>query len=459
MLSVGMWEEVFDVIIVGCGAAGIAAAIELKRLNPSVNYLILEGRDRLGGRAWTDRETFGQGIAVDLGAHYLCHHGEERNSLLQFYQPTDRDRIEIDFPSGSRMVIFDEDGTKIGKDDPLMEQSKDLFAKMEKKVKELHDDGEDDQSIEERIEEEWKEIVDVRLRHLVRLHWTFVETHEGSHLSSLSSLCYQQGEGDLQESDLSLHQGFGSLIEQIARENDLRVEFHRPVNEMKIDEEMVYLRTNDREREYHARFVLLTIPLACLKSRSLLFDPPLPSWKQKAIDTMGCSLLNKVFLQFSSRFWEKDLERIYLLGSRVQYYSCHWEESMLVLFVAGRQAKEMEEEDDPAIIEEIVRALRRSYPEITSPVRWLITRWGSDPFSLGSYSSFHRGNTRSILQDLARETHHGRVHWAGEHTNHQGCIGYVDSALQSGQREASLLHRKLSSPSIRSSSSPIDVEQ
>jgi monoamine oxidase len=67
---------------------------------------------------------------------------------------------------------------------------------------------------------------------------------------------------------------------------------------------------------------------------------------------------------------------------------------------------------------------------------------GSDPFSRGSYSTFDVGNNDEILKELARETHGGRVHWAGEHTNYDGSIGYVDSGFESGQREAVLLTKK-----------------
>jgi monoamine oxidase len=410
-------REVFDVIIVGCGAAGIACAIELKRLNPSVNYLILEGRDRVGGRAWTDRQTFGEEIPVDVEAHYLCHHGNEKNSLLQSYHPSRRDRIEVDFPrERCQMSIFDgQDGRKIN-DDQLIEESQHLFDKIEKKVKDF--DEKEDQSISEWIEKALEEIKDddARLRELVRLHWAFVEVHEGSDLCQLSSRSFQQGERNLEELDLSLDQGFGSLIEQLARENDLTIEFNRHVTHLNIDDnQRVQLKTKD-EREYLCRYVVHTIPLGCLKRYSLMFDPPLPSWKLNAIDQMGFSLLNKVYLQFSSlssAFGEKDLQRIYVLRSRFQFYSCYPQDSMLVLFVFGDQAR-----------------------QLSFPIRWLVTRWASDPFSLGSYSSFHRGNDRRLVEDLSRETHQGRVHWAGEHTNHQGTIGYVDSALQSRQREA-----------------------
>lgn len=72
-----------------------------------------------------------------------------------------------------------------------------------------------------------------------------------------------------------------------------------------------------------------------------------------------------------------------------------------------------------------------------------VTRWGSDAFSYGSYSTFHVGNETSILRELARESHENRVYWAGEHTNYEGSTGYVDSAFESGQREATRIQNNL----------------
>ena len=47
--------KIFDVIIIGCGAAGIGAGIEFEKMKSKVNYIILEGRNRIGGRAFTDK--------------------------------------------------------------------------------------------------------------------------------------------------------------------------------------------------------------------------------------------------------------------------------------------------------------------------------------------------------------------------------------------------------------------
>jgi monoamine oxidase len=50
--------------------------------------------------------------------------------------------------------------------------------------------------------------------------------------------------------------------------------------------------------------VLVTVSLGVLKSKLITFEPPLPQWKQEAIDRLGFGQLNKVVMQFSSIFWE-----------------------------------------------------------------------------------------------------------------------------------------------------------
>src|SRR3954464_12826142 len=62
-----------DVIIIGAGASGLAAASELLRAGRSV--LVLEARDRVGGRCWT-RHMPGLEIPVELGAEFI--HGEAK---------------------------------------------------------------------------------------------------------------------------------------------------------------------------------------------------------------------------------------------------------------------------------------------------------------------------------------------------------------------------------------------
>ncbi|CAF4821277.1 unnamed protein product [Rotaria sp. Silwood1] len=121
------------------------------------------------------------------------------------------------------------------------------------------------------------------------------------------------------------------------------------------------------------------------------------------------------------------------------------ESRILVLHIAGNVSWAVKQLSDEDIVEQVVDSLRRIYPLITNPIKWLVTCWGSDSYSRGSYSSFRVGNEVELLKELVRESHDDRVHWAGELTNNNGSIGYVDNGFVSGQSEAILIHKNLNS--------------
>jgi len=434
-------NDYFDVIIIGCGAAGIGAAIQLQKYEPIPRFLILEARDRAGGRAFTDRNTFGTDSPVDVGARWLCHH--QSNHVLQaYFTRSDKDWIESDLYDRSSMVIFDDNGTIIS--DDLIEQAEKMAQNIMLSVQQYPLDK-PDVSILNVIEDQLAAISNEGTRRLVRMFLSFVENHEGSDLAELSTKLYTKGEGDLEECDLALADGFGALIKRIAEQHNLPIEFNTIVTHIDTStrlDQLVCISTQDK-RNYLCKHVIMTVPLGCLKKHSINFTPALPVWKIEAIDQMGISLLNKVYLQFPSIFWNPKLRRISIATNHFKHFYCIPEARILVLYIVGSIARELEQKSDEEIIMQIVESLRRIYPQMEYPSKWLVTRWGSDPFSCGSYSSFHVGSDISLLKILAHETHEGRVHWAGEHTNYEGSIGYVDSAFESGQREAIQIQKKL----------------
>ncbi|UJR11102.1 hypothetical protein I4U23_015284 [Adineta vaga] len=430
--------DVYDVIIVGCGSAGIGAGIEFENIQSDIKYLILEARNRTGGRAYTDITTFGKDIPLDHGAHYLCHH-EETNFLRRFYVPFERDYIESDSYDKSTMKIVDQNGNII--EDDLIEKATKYVEDLLLTTRE-YSNGTSDISVFDLVNSRLETISDQQLKSLAKMCLSYIECHEGSDLNQLSSKFYGKGEGDVIESDLAITNGLGSLVQNIALKYHLRIKLNTIVTNIDISNGIVQIKTKDNQI-YLCRYVLLTIPLGCLKSNTIQFSPPLPTWKKEAIDTMGFGLLNKVYLQFSELFWEKQLRRITIVREQSQFYYCLPEYQMLALYVSGFMARQYEKKTDQQIVDEIFQSLQRIYPNITYPIKWLITRWGSDPYSQGSYSSFHLGSNPDTVKDLSQETHDGHVCWAGEHTNYDGCIGYIDSGFESGIREAKRIVNKL----------------
>ncbi|CAF5159599.1 unnamed protein product, partial [Rotaria sp. Silwood1] len=107
--------DVFDVAIVGCGPAGIAAAIDFQT-TPTLKFIVLEARDRVGGRVVTDTITFGINAPVDLGAQWI-HHYRPENPLYKHNQLSKDSHINYQFNlRSSATPFFDIDGTRISSD-------------------------------------------------------------------------------------------------------------------------------------------------------------------------------------------------------------------------------------------------------------------------------------------------------------------------------------------------------
>ncbi|CAF3930049.1 unnamed protein product [Adineta steineri] len=437
-------NHVFDLIVIGCGAAGIGAAIKFQKLLPTAHLLVLEARDRIGGRAFTDTKTFGESAPVDLGARWLCHNQPD-NLVRAYYVLSDGDRIDTDIYGTSTMAIFDEDGTPISED--LIKQVKTIAEKLFSNIKQYPHDM-PDVSMLDAIHKQHIKIDNEKMQRLLDMWLSFTENHEASDLAELSAKCYAKGDGDLENCYLEIAGGFGSFIKQIAEQHKLPIKLNTVVTHIDTSTQfdgLIHVATQDG-CYYLCKYVLVTVPLGCLKACSIDFTPPLPQWKQEAIDKMGFGLHNKVYLQFSSVFWDQELTKISVATNRFKFYFCIPEARIVVLHIVGSVAHELEHLTDEEIVEQVVNSLRIIYPLMTDPIKWLVTRWGSDPFSGGSYSNFQVGNNNETLKKLARETHDGRVHWAGEHTNYDGTIGYVDSAFESGHREAILICKKLGQP-------------
>ncbi|CAF3866188.1 unnamed protein product, partial [Rotaria sp. Silwood1] len=355
-------------------------------------------RDRIGGRAFTDITTFGENIPIDIGAHYICHH-ESDNFLRSYYISSNEDFIESDIYNPLTMKIFDEYGNIIS--DEFINKAMKIIEDLLLIVKEYSIDK-SDISILDLINEPLKQISNQQLKHLVQMGLSYTELHEGSDLNELSCKYYGKGEGYLQSYDLSINNGLGLLVKEIASKYSLPIKLNSIVSNIDIlneYDEIVQVSTKDN-KSYLCKYVILTIPLGCLKSNSIVFSPSLPKWKEEAIHKMA-------------------------------------------LYLYGNLARQIEQKTDEDIVKEIFNSLRHIYPNISYPIKWLITRWRSDPFSQGSYSSFHLGSNLETLKELSLETHDGRIHWAGEHTNYNGSIGYVDSGFESGMREAKKILNKL----------------
>lgn len=212
---------------------------------------------------------------------------------------------------------------------------------------------------------------------------------------------------------------------------------------------------SDNDQTVEADCVVCTVPLGVLKYGSVAFEPPLPPWKGEVIERLGFGILNKVVLVYEKMFWESERHIFGILqdspegGSRSQkdyrtnrgrFFQWFNVTNMaglpcLVALMAGDAGFETERRSNEHLIAEATRLLRSVFgSDVPYPLESIVTRWGSDPFSRGSYSSAAPGIHPDDYDTMARPV--GNLFFAGEHTigTHPAT---VHGAYLSGLRAAS----------------------
>jgi len=205
-----------------------------------------------------------------------------------------------------------------------------------------------------------------------------------------------------------------------------------------------------------ADYVVSTIPLGVLKQQNIQFEPALPDWKNGAIQRIGYGVLNKVVLVYKEAFWDQSrdifgtlrnpansrfsLDQTHYFSQRgrfFQWFNCSKTTGLptLLALMAGDAAFQTETTSNEDLIAEATKVLRTVFgPTVPAPVEAVVTRWGQDKFSRGSYSYTGPNFQPDDYEVMARPI--GNLFFAGEHTcgTHPAT---VHGAYISGLRAAS----------------------
>ena len=379
-----MTQDDTEVAVIGGGAAGVAAARRLH--DAGIACLIVEARERLGGRAWSASHA---GHAIDLGCGWL--HSAERNPWVQIAETQGR-HIDKTPPPWSRSSLGFAPGER--------QEYRDAFNAFHERVSELAR-SDADTTVAAALEPggRWNGLIGAVV--------TFISGAEPAQVSARDFDNYHDT-----ESNWRVVEGYGTTVATHAA--GVPVALGCPVG--RIDRTGKRLKIETAKGAISAERAIVTLPTTVLAESETLFAPALPE-KLEAARNLPLGLDDKLFIALdeaeafdadSRLFGHKDRSKT------AAYHLRPFGRPMIEAFFGGALAVELEAAGEGAFfdfaVSELTDRLGSSFAPRLKPIR--IHRWGADPFARGAYSYALRGKV-DCRATLAAPVD-GRLFFAGE---------------------------------------------
>jgi monoamine oxidase len=392
-----------DVLVVGAGAAGLAAAAELRRAGRSV--LIVEARDRIGGRCHT-RRLPGIPAPVELGAEFIHGRPEATFSLMQ--------KAGIAAVDSTRTQLLALDGKL---------QSVNMFAHAQRLARRPPKGR--DLSFRAFLARQ-------RLPKLTRILGTMmVQGFDAAdpRLASAREIVAEWAEvSSLQPRPLG---GYGPLLEFLARET--KVQLQTVVREVRWKRSSVEVRGTFRGERWSAWAprAVITLPIGVLPSLRI-------KEKSAALARLASGPVIRVAMAFREAFWERHHPGVAFFHSPNAAFPTFWtplpmHAPLLTAWAGGPKAARLTGSSEMFLLRKALESVRSVLGNIEEPSGFAIHDWQADPYARGGYSYVQVGGTgaREGLAEPLEET----LYFAGEATDTEQS-GTVGGALASGLRAA-----------------------
>lgn len=439
-----MPREHYDVIVVGAGIAGLAAADILGQRGLSV--LVLEARGRLGGRIWTI-PGLTPDHAIELGAEFV--HGRPRE--LDDYLQSHRLRLRED---GGQNYSADRNG--------FLEAGQELDNEILDGLEKLDPASFPDQSFETLLQTRFASAPEDD-KQWARSFVQGFHAADAKRISTHSIIRDSRAESDT-DTDSSFHivGGYARLVQTLANSlsASVTVRTRTPVTQIAWARDPVVVtagaENSDDLQEFSAPHVILTLPLPLLQEDYLqrlgtvAFKPPLLE-KQRALNRLAMGPVVRVTFAFQTAFWEdarvmqgKSLRNPHFLFTQDPGFPTWWTTAplrlpVLVGWCAGPCAAAKAGRDEAELCDEAIGALSRILSVRKGDIEQSLTHfyfhdWQADPYSRGAYSYVLTGGM-GAQQELAKPLAN-RLFFAGEATQSDGHHATVHGAFASGRRAA-----------------------
>jgi monoamine oxidase len=377
-----------DVVIVGAGCAGLAAAKRLRAAGAS--FVVLEAMGRIGGRALTTSDDFG--VPFDLGCAWL--HAADRNPFFPEAQAAGWTLKHHDM--GLDHLWFGKRRATDGEMAAERRAEAELAACIER-----HRSGDDRMSSV------------VEGCHALRVSATFAGPMDFGADDDEISVTDFRSAADL-EPNYFTREGYGALIHRWGA--DVPVQLSTPVRRIRWDGLGVEVETD--KGSVRARAVIVTVSMGVLAFEDIAFVPELPAGHQEAIFDLPMGLLTKIPVRVAgtrlglSPFDDLLMERH--ARHDLYFLAFPFDLDLMVGFVGGDFAWEMEAAGREAAVDFVTDRLVDMFgSEARKAVtHGTMTNWGAERHVRGAYAAARPGkaHARDVLGDPVGE----RIWFAGE---------------------------------------------
>ena len=435
--------EQTEVVIIGGGAAGLAAARALH--DAQVRVLVLEARNRMGGRIYT-RRVRGLAVPVELGAEFV--HGRVRETLeLAAEAGLMLDELSGAWTSieGGKLQTPGDDDWQIGAIMQRLQLDRTPDRSFSAFLDSLRSDPESAGTVAAAIPDALRYVQGFDAADPDRV---------GERWLALSEAASRRDEHDHQ---YRFPAGYDRLTDALAaRLPATAIRLATVVRDVEWERGRVVIHA--RTVTITARAAIVTLPLGVLTARvdgtpgPVTFRPDLGPEVRDALDGMAMGSALRIVFRFKAPFWEKlsgegggrPRNDLWFLSIEDDTFAVWWtsypmRSPVLTAWVGGPRAAELARFTSDELVERALRALGRATGVTRTRLRAMLVDawyhdWTNDPFSRGAYSYGVVGGIDAprVLGRPLEDT----LFLAGESTDPDGRGGSVHAAIASGERAA-----------------------
>src|SRR5579862_9191245 len=420
-----MTKHRVDAMVIGAGAAGLAAARELSQAG--LRAIVVEARERIGGRMSTLHDP-NWPLPIELGAEFVHGQAPDTFAIIRAANLIVNELPDVHYQSrkGNLLLVRDFWGK-------MDEVRKDIARKLRRSSGDL--------SVSDYLERAQLSSADRNI------FSNFVQGYHAAPLDKISARSLAGGDaetnGQAENKQFRIPSGYDDVVHWLRAGLDperVEVRLNTVATELRWKRGEVVLRCASRGgaklTPFHSPAAIVTIPHALLKAKTLPIYPELKE-RERAAEFLQVGQVFKIVLRFRKAFWPDDLNFVHAEDADVPVWWTALPARLPLItgWAGGPRAELLLNENERTRIDKSLAALakilvlpRREIDDLLDG--WSMHDWRADPFSRGAYVYVGVGGV-AAQKTLAKPVE-GTLFFAGEATDPEQ-TGTVAGAIASGK--------------------------